>query len=182
MLCSQKVTCFLMLPIIDCWGAIPETIWGLDLLWLGFPKLLMAIFVSSYTGDHTGRTGHVGCTGRNGCPRDKLNRKLSTVSQQNVQLRWNFRQGTPQLLEVHTCFIAVGIPIGCKWLFDNCGGRNRFLTIYFPDVNTLPNQCIFFFMSFLSLFVSLKFIFYFGINFLILFMFLLCSYISHEEL
>ena len=69
-----------------------------------------------------------------------------------------------------------------KGRFDNCGGRNRFLTIYFPDVNTLPNQCVLFFMRFLSLFVSLKFIFYFGINFLILFMFLLCSYISHEEL
>ena len=69
-----------------------------------------------------------------------------------------------------------------KGRFDNCGGRNRFPTIYFPDVNTLPNQCIFFFMSVLSLFVSLKFIFYFGINFLILFMFLLCSLISREEL
>ena len=74
------------------------------------------------------------------------------------------------------------VTTGCKGRFDNCGGRNRFLTIYFPNVNTLPNQCVFFFMRFLSLFVSLKFIFYFGINFLILFMFLLCSYISREEL
>ena len=171
-----------MLPNINFWGTILETIWGLDLLWLGFSKLLIAILVSSYTRDRIGRAGRIRRTGRNGHPRDKLNRKFNIVSQQNVHLRCNFRQGTPQLLEVHMCFNAVGIPIGCKGWFDYCGSRNMFPTIYFSDVNTLPNQCVFFFMRLLSLFVSLKFIFYFGINFFILFMFLLCSYISREEL
>ena len=73
-------------------------VWGLDLLWLGFPKLLMAILVSSYIGD---------CIGRNGHLRDELYRKFNTVSQQNVQLKCNFKQGVPQLLEVHMCFNAI---------------------------------------------------------------------------
>ena len=110
----------------------------------------MAILVSSCIGDRTGHNGHL---------RDKLFYKFNTVSQQNALLWCNFRQGAPQLLEVYTCFKAVRIPIGCKGRFDNYGGRNRFPRIYFPNVNTLPNQYIFFFMTFLSLFVSLKFIF-----------------------
>ena len=161
----------LWLKVLSFWFYLLK-VWGLDLLRLGFPKLLMAILVSSCIGDRNG------CNiGRNGHLRDH---KFNTVSQQNVQLRCNFRQGAPQQLEVYRCFNAVGIPIGCKGRVDSCGGRNRFSRIYFPDVNTLHNQCVFFFMRFLSLFVSSKFIFYFGINFLILF--LLCSYISREQL
>ena len=94
----------------------------------------MAILVSSCIGDRIGRN-----TGRNGHLKDELYHKFNTVSQQNVLLRCNFRQGAPQLLEVYTCFNAVGIPIGCKGRFDSYGGRNRFPRIYFPDVHTLPN-------------------------------------------
>ena len=162
----------LWLKVLSFWFYLLKD-WGLDLLWLGFPKLLIAILVSSYTGDHTRCNGHL---------RDELYHRFSVVSQQNVQLRCNFKQGAPQLLEVHMCFNAVRILTGCNGQFKSCGGRNRFLRIYFPDVSTLPNQCIFFFMRFLSLFVSLKFIFYFGINFLILFFFLLCNCISCKEL
>ena len=148
-------------------------VWGLDFLWLGFPKLLMAILVSFCIGDRSGCNGHL---------RDVLYHKFNVEFQQNVQLKCNFRQGAPQLFEVLICFDTVGIPIHCRERFDSCGGKTRFPRIYFLDANTLPNKCVFFFMKFLSLFVSLKFHFYFGINFLILFFFLLCSYISRGEL
>ena len=123
----------LWLKVLSFWFYLLK-VWGLDLLQLGFPKLLMAILVSSYIGDRTGRD-----TGRNRHLRDELYHKFSTVSQQNVQLRCNFRQYAPQLSEVYTCFNAVGIPIGCRGRFDSCGGRNRFPRIYFLDVNTLSN-------------------------------------------
>ena len=60
----------LWLKVLSFWFYLLK-VWGLDLLWLGFPKLLIAILVSSYTRDRTGRNGHL---------RDKLYHKFSIVS------------------------------------------------------------------------------------------------------
>ena len=43
----------LWLKVLSFWFYLLK-VWGLDLLWLGFPKLLMAILVSSCIGDRTG--------------------------------------------------------------------------------------------------------------------------------
>ena len=76
----------LWLKVLSFWFYLLK-VWGLDLLRLGFPKLLMAITVSSCIGDCTGRN-----TRRNGHLIDELYHKFSTVSQQNVLLRCNLNK------------------------------------------------------------------------------------------
>ena len=102
---------------------------GLDLLWLGFPKLLITILVSFYIGEGS-HNGHL---------RDDLYNKFNSEFDKCVQLKCNFRQGTPQLLEVHICFDARGNHIHCRERFESCGGKAKFPRIYFPAASTLPN-------------------------------------------